>query len=166
MKKIILSTLAAIFLSLVLVSPAAAQKADGSSCHDNSECASGNCDFAAGRVCAPASNSSTNFFEVTDERLDSLDPLRIGGSEENAEELSTPGGVISRLLSFIFPLAGIVLFIMIVVGGFQILLGGTNQKSMEAGRQRVTMAIVGFLLLFASYWIAQIIEQIFNIRIL
>ena len=59
-----------------------------------------------------------------------------------------------------------VLFVMIVVGGFQMIMGGGEQKALEAGRQRVTTAIVGFILLFASYWIAQLLEQLFNIRIL
>lgn len=101
---------------------------------------------------------------VTDEKLDLFDPLKVGGSE-HAETLSTPGGIISRLLGFAFPLAGMILFVMIVMGGFQVLTGAGNQKATEAGRQRVTMAVVGFLLLFASYWIVQILEQIFNIKI-
>lgn len=99
--------------------------------------------------------------------LDDLDPLKqAGGNFLVAEQLSTPGGIISRLMSFAFPLAGMILFVMILIGGFQMLSGGGDQKAMEGGRQRVTFAIIGFLLLFSSYWIAQILETLLNIKIL
>ncbi|MCC6711203.1 MAG: hypothetical protein IT416_02510, partial [Candidatus Pacebacteria bacterium] len=105
-----------------------------------------------------------NSYEVTSDVLDSFDPLKVAGSPQ-ASTLSTPGGIISRLLEFIFPLAGFGLFIMILAGGLQILAGATNAKGLEEGKKRVTMAIVGFLILFASYWIAQILEVIFGVNI-
>lgn len=104
-------------------------------------------------------------FEVTGDVLDSFDPLQVAGSP-HAQTLSTPGGIISRALQFIFPIAGLALFVMIVAGGLQILAGASNKKNYESGKQRVTMAVVGFLILFASYWIAQILETIFGVKIL
>lgn len=106
-----------------------------------------------------------NSYEVTSDVLDSFDPLKVAGSP-HAAELSTPGGIISRALTFAFPIAGLALFVMIVAGGLQILAGATNAKSLEEGKKRVTMAIVGFLILFASYWVAQILEIIFGVKIL
>jgi hypothetical protein len=103
--------------------------------------------------------------EVTSDVLDTFDPLIISGSAQQAT-LSTPGGIISRALEFIFPIAGLALFIMIVAGGLQILAGASNSKALQEGQKRVTMAIVGFLILFASYWIAQILEIIFGVTIL
>jgi hypothetical protein len=103
--------------------------------------------------------------EVTSDVLDSFDPLQVAGSP-HATTLSTPGGIITRLLEFIFPIAGLALFVMIVAGGLQILAGASNSKSMQEGQKRVTMAIVGFLILFASYWIAQILEVVFGVAIL
>lgn len=106
--------------------------------------------------------------------FDSVDPLQVGGgdtiqTEERsvyANALRSPGGVVSRLLVFIFPLAGLILFFMLVWGGFEMLIGAPTKKSMESGRNRVTAAIVGFLLLFSSYWIWQIIEVVFGVKIL
>lgn len=105
--------------------------------------------------------------------FDKLNPLRIGGSADMtkteasayADELSTPGGIVSRILKFIFPLAGLVLFVMLVWGGLEIMLGAVSKK-IDAGKQRVTAAIVGFLLLFASYWIWQILQVVFGVKIL
>lgn len=103
-------------------------------------------------------------FKVTSNTLNTLNPLSSSTSEE---DLSTPGGIISKLLkSFIFPIAGIILFMMLLFGGFQMLTGATNSKSMEEGKTRITSAIIGFIILFAAYWIAQLLELIFGIRIL
>jgi hypothetical protein len=109
--------------------------------------------------------ASAGDLELTNEKLDSFDPLKIGNSEFQ-EEFSTPGGIITRVLQFAFPLAGIALFLMIVVGGFQILMAAGDDKGMQAGQQRVTYAVIGFILLFSSYWIAQLLGQIFGIKIL
>ncbi|NCN06355.1 MAG: hypothetical protein GW946_00745 [Candidatus Pacebacteria bacterium] len=97
--------------------------------------------------------------------FNALNPLIIGNSEY-AVHLSTPGGIVSRFLIFAFPIAGLILFGMLVWAGFEILAGASNQKSLDAGKQRATAAIVGFLLLFASYWLMQIVEVIFGISIL
>lgn len=101
----------------------------------------------------------------TDATFDSLNPLITEGSPV-AEQLSTPGGIVSRVLEFLFPLAGLVLFIMLIWGGFEILIKSSQgTKGLDAGKNRITAAIVGFLLLFATYWMAQIVETIFGIVI-
>lgn len=161
-------TAIALSLTMVVLSPTSisAQKADGQLCHDGTECASKTCGLngAGYRVCLPNPNPEVNI-NVTNQTLNAIDPLLIGGSTRG-EQFSTPGGIISRVLEYAFPLAGIILFVMIVIGGFQMVLGAGEQKAMEGGRQRVTMAIVGFILLFSAYWVAQILESLFNIKIL
>jgi len=107
--------------------------------------------------------------------LTKVDPLQIGGSDNAiikmdrsnaATDLSTPGGILSRSLTYAFPIAGTILFVMILWGGFEMISGATESKSLEAGKQRITAAAVGFLLLFASYWITQLLQIVFNISIL
>ncbi len=105
---------------------------------------------------------------INDEQLDQLDPLLIGtkGNESLQEEFSTPAGIINRFLLFAFPLAGLILFVMIVWGGFDMLAKSATKKSMDSGKQRITAAVIGFILLFASYWIIQILEIITGAQIL
>lgn len=101
---------------------------------------------------------------ITQECLDSLNPL----VQEStlAEELSTPGGIITRFMrDYAFPLAGLILFVMLVWGGFEMMSGAASKKSIDAGKQRVVAALLGFLLLFVSYWLIQIIEVVFGVRI-
>lgn len=109
----------------------------------------------------------------TNETFDALNPLQIAGGDtidddtpsEFADDLSTPGGIVSRLLVFIFPLAGLILFLMISWGGFEIITGAGDSNKVTAGKQRATAAIVGFLILFASYWMVQIMEVVFGVVI-
>lgn len=101
---------------------------------------------------------------VNQQLLDDANPLKITGSEY-ADQLSTPGGIISRVLVFAFPLAGLILFVMLIWGGFETVMQSAGKKSVEAGRQRITAAIVGFVLLFVSYWIIRVIETVFGIVI-
>ena len=122
----------------------------------------------------PANPMAEPFSAPRREFFDMVDPLLVGGGETIRDEaesayasnLRSPGGVVSRALQFIFPLAGLILFLMLVWGGFEMLIGAPTKKSMESGRNRVTAAIVGFLLLFSSYWIWQIIEIVFGVKIL
>ncbi len=117
-----------------------------------------------------ASDPFTIFDGPSSESFKKLNPLAAGGmfdvNARTAAEFSSPGGIISRILRFSFPIAGLILFFMLVWAGFEILSMASNGKSIQQGSQRATAAIVGFILLFASYFIMQIIEVVFSITIL
>lgn len=104
------------------------------------------------------------FAGPTSANFKSLNPLEMFGNAEG-KKLSSPGAIVSRILVFAFPLAGLILFVMIVWGGFE-MLSSAASKGIEAGKQRVTAAIIGFMLLFTAYWIFQIVEVIFGVAIL
>lgn len=78
-------------------------------------------------------------------------------------QLNTPGEVIAALYPYLFSLAGLILFVMLVWGAFEIMMGANDSKSVDSGKKRITAAVIGFLLLFASYWIGQIIQYIFGL---
>ncbi len=102
---------------------------------------------------------------VTQDVLDTFNPIKRFSS--HPDKLETPGAIISYFLAdFAFYLAGIILFVMLIWGGFEMIAGAANKKSLDAGKQRVTAALIGFLILFSVYWLARILESIFNIEIL
>ncbi len=105
-------------------------------------------------------DTSLEFKELKLEDLSKINPLR--GSETFGDESSrTLGNIVSVLLTMIvFPLAGLILFLMIVWGGYQILNGSLtgNQSKIDLGKNKITYAIYGFLLLFASWWLWSMIE--------
>jgi len=77
----------------------------------------------------------------------------------------TIGKIISALLPYIFALAGLILFIFLIMGGFELLTSGGNPESTKKAQGRITSALIGFLIIFLAYWITQILEVIFGITI-
>ena len=78
------------------------------------------------------------------------------------------GTLISNLLPNIYVLAGILLFLLLIAGGYGIIMGAGSGEAGQVGKgqKAVTAAIIGFIVIFASYWIIQIIEVVTGMEIL
>src|SRR5690349_7498788 len=87
------------------------------------------------KVFAAEPTDSVDLTTVSKATLDSFNPLRIENSAA-AQQLSTPAGVISRAMTYVFPIAGLGLFVLLVAGGFEIMMGAINKKSIDSGKQR------------------------------
>lgn len=77
----------------------------------------------------------------------------------------TIGGIVSALLSYIFIIAGLILFAYLLISGFELLTSAGDPKKIESAQAKITHAIIGFIIIFVSYWLAQILEVIFGISI-
>lgn len=75
----------------------------------------------------------------------------------------TIGEIISKTMDYIFPLVGIILLLFLASGGFDLMTSAGDAKKMEAGKEKLTSAIVGFIIVFAAYWIYRIIRFMFGI---
>jgi len=77
------------------------------------------------------------------------------------------GTLVSVLLFNAYVLAGVVFFLLILFGGFGIIMGssGGNPEQTAKGGKAVAAALGGFLIIFLSYWIIRIIEVITGIDI-
>lgn len=75
------------------------------------------------------------------------------------------GGIISLLLPTILSLSGLILFGMLVGGGFTMLAGAADKEAQEKGKKMITNAFFGFAVIFLAYWIAQIMQVIFKVDI-
>jgi len=85
-----------------------------------------------------------------------------------AQKFATPGVLISVLLKNVYMLAGVLLLVLLIFGGFSIIMGAGqgDAKKTGQGKKAATSAVVGFLVIFASYWIIQIIQIITGVEIL
>ena len=86
----------------------------------------------------------------------------------NVPAYQTVGGLVSILLKNAYIIAGILFFFLLLFGGFGVIMGGGqgDPKKTAQGQQAVTSALIGFLVIFASYWIIQIIQTITGLSIL
>jgi hypothetical protein len=76
--------------------------------------------------------------------------------------LTTFADVVNIIVKNAFMLAGLLTFIILVFGGFSVIMGAGagDTKQMEKGKSAITGAVVGLLVIVISYWIIQILEKI------
>ncbi len=79
---------------------------------------------------------------------------------ESASGFGSIGEIISNLLNNVYVLAGIILFIFLIVGGFMVMIaaGQENPDQAKKGKQAITSALIGFMVIFCAYWIMKIIK--------
>lgn len=77
--------------------------------------------------------------------------------------------IFANFLNLALTLAGLAVFIMLIIGGFRYLTSGGDPKQTEAAQKTITMAIVGLLVAIASWLILKFIayftgleDQLFN----
>jgi len=70
------------------------------------------------------------------------------------------------LLSYILVAAGLVLLIMLITGGIGLMTSAGNPDKIKASYGRITHALIGFIIIFASYLIVQLAEVILGVTIL
>ena len=73
------------------------------------------------------------------------------------------GDILSALLPYIFVLAGLILLLYLVWGGFQLMLSGGDPQKASAAKGKITNAIVGFVIIFVAYWLVQILQVILGL---
>ena len=81
-------------------------------------------------------------------------------------EFGNLGSLVSTLLPYIFTIAGLILFFVIIGAGFTMMTNPGNPDKTKKAGQQLTFGIVGFLIICVSYWIAQLIGSIFGISLL
>ena len=85
--------------------------------------------------------------------------------EENfapAKNFPTLGSLISVFLPNALLVAGIIVFIMVVLGGFAVITGAGSgdPHNQEKAKSFLTYALIGLMIIFGAYWILQIINFI------
>lgn len=75
----------------------------------------------------------------------------------------TIADIISILLPYLFILAGLMLFIYLILGGFQLMTSSGDPKKTEAAKGKITSAVIGFIIIFISFWLVQILQTIFGL---
>lgn len=69
--------------------------------------------------------------------------------------LTTFGGLASSVVKNAFVLAGVISFLLLIFGGFTVIVAAGDSKKAEAGKATMTAAVSGLLLVLGSYLIVQ-----------
>ena len=101
--------------------------------------------------------------QTIEESITGLDPKRFNVADL---KLLTPADIINAFIPTIFVIAGLVLFAMLISGGFTIFLSAGNPEKIKKGTAIITNGLVGFLIMFAAYWIIQLVEYSLGLQLL
>lgn len=76
--------------------------------------------------------------------------------------------LVSIFLFNALAISGIIMLFLMIGGGIGMIAGAGqgNPESAAKGRQAVTAAAIGFIIIFAAYWIIQIVETVTGLNIL
>lgn len=75
------------------------------------------------------------------------------------------GSIISKAMPYVVAFAGFGMLLMIIAAGFTLLTSVGDAKKMEQGKERLTMAIVGFLIVVGSVLIVKALGIILGIKV-
>lgn len=92
-----------------------------------------------------------------------IDP-KIFGSNLDLKSASL-WDIISGALPFVFAIAGIILLFMLISAGFELLTSAGNPEKVKKAQGKITNALLGFLIIFVSYWLIQILQLVLGITI-
>lgn len=90
--------------------------------------------------------------------------INIQDSFEPAQKFNNIGSVVNLVVTNIFLLAGLILFIGVVMGGFTLMTKGSNPDDMDKGKKMLTYSAMGFVLIFVSYFVVKLVLQLLGIN--
>lgn len=80
-------------------------------------------------------------------------------------DLTGVGQLASLFVKGAFTLAGVILLFFFIMGGVGMIssAGQSDPQKAEQAKKTLTSALIGFVVVFASYWIVKLIGQLLNI---
>lgn len=76
----------------------------------------------------------------------------------------TLGDIVGKFLQYVFPIAGLILLIYLLIGGYKLMFSAGNPKAVQAAKGIITNAFIGFIIVFLAFWIVQLIGIILGIE--
>lgn len=103
--------------------------------------------------------------DISAEGLDLASCLTLRDGKSVSEVYDTPAVLINLIVSNLFVLSGVFIFLMFIGAGLKFALQGSSKAKDEA-KTLATSSGLGFIVMFCAYWIIQIIEIVTGTDIL
>ena len=80
-------------------------------------------------------------------------------------EITGIGSIVTLFLNIAFVLSGIILLFFFIMGGIGMIssAGESDPQKAEQAKKTITSAVIGFVIVFASYWIVKLIGSLLGI---
>lgn len=76
----------------------------------------------------------------------------------------TLGDIVNALIPSLFIIAGLVLLLYLIWGGYTYMLSRGDEKATALGKERITNAIVGFVIIFVAFWLVRLVGLVLGIK--
>ena len=76
------------------------------------------------------------------------------------------GSVVTSGLQYVYVIGGLILLVMLVLGGITLMTAAGDQNKTKQGYGMISNALIGFAIIFVSYFVVQIVQVVFGIKIL
>lgn len=73
---------------------------------------------------------------------------------------------LSNGMTFAFGLGALVLIVMLLIGAYEYITAGGDKDALQRSTKRMTQAVIGLIILFSIYLIANVLGMLFGINIL
>ncbi len=92
--------------------------------------------------------------------------LHINETDTVDSTFATPWELVSQILPNVYIVAGLILMFIAFGAGISLIQNSGNPEAQAKSKQALGGAIMGFAIIFASYWIIQAIQVITGVTIL
>lgn len=94
-----------------------------------------------------------------------FDPNSLNQIEGSVPGLNNLGalklaGIVNKFTPYIFGIAGLILLLYLLWGGFSMMTSGGDPKAVEGAKAKITNALKGFIIMFFAFWIVRILAII------
>lgn len=91
--------------------------------------------------------------------------MNCSASADGIARISDLTCIFQRVVSYALGFAGIVLFVLLVTGGFKFITSGGDPKAVEGARNTITYAVIGLIVVIASFLILVLIYNITGVDV-
>jgi hypothetical protein len=81
----------------------------------------------------------------------------------NFAQGATIGTIVTAILRYLFPIAGLIFLIIIIIAGFKFMTSAGDPKAAQSAKSTLTTGIIGFVIIFISYWLVQLLAIILGL---
>lgn len=78
----------------------------------------------------------------------------------------TAGGMVGGFIKLALIIAAIVFLFLFIIGGIRWILSGGDKQAVESARSQLTSALVGLVIVFATWAVILIIQTLFCVNLL
>ena len=94
------------------------------------------------------------------------DEITIGVTKPPAVKITDIGKLISSGIQILLIGAGLTAFFYLLMGGFQWITSGGDKAGVDAARQKILAAIIGLVIVFATWALITLLEKFLGVTII